>query len=106
MEFRQEIIDEAKKVHGDEANKLERLIEELHTQITKNKQDSLKLQALIKEQDTKIQELEHTKSKLKARFEEQSLTLKRHYNEAIKEIKMLAKQSSGNLKALQNLKRA
>ena len=100
----QEIIDEAKKVHGDEANKLERLIEESHTQITKNKQDSLKLQALIKEQDSKIQELEHTKSKLKARLEEQSLTLKRHYNEAIKEIKMLAKQSSGNLKALQNLK--
>lgn len=100
----QEIIDEAKKVHGDEANKLERLIEESHTQITKNKQDSLKLQALIKAQDSKIQELEHAKSQLKARFEEQSLSLKRHYNEAIKEIKMLAKQSSGNLKALQNLK--
>lgn len=100
----QEIINEAKKVHGDEANKLERLIEESHTQITKNKQDSLKLQALIKEQDSKIQELENIKSQLKAKFEEQSLTLKKHYNEAIKEIKMLAKQSSGNLKELQNLK--
>ncbi|GAB0173496.1 Recombination and DNA strand exchange inhibitor protein MutS [Helicobacter trogontum] len=100
----QEIINEAKKVHGDEANKLERLIEESHTQITKNRQDSLKLQALIKEQDSKIQELENAKKQLKVNFEEQSLALKRHYNEAIKEIKMLAKQSSGNLKVLQNLK--
>ncbi len=89
----QNLIDEAKRVHGDEANKLERLIEESNMQITRNKQDSLKLQALLQEQNKKIEELDSTKRQLKEAFEQQSLALKRHYNEAIKEIKMLAKQS-------------
>ena len=99
-----DLIDEAKRVYGDEANKLERLIEESHIQITRNKQENLKLQKLLKEQEQKIQELDSTKRKLKETFEQQSLTLKRHYNEAIKEIKMLAKQSTNSLKTLSNLK--
>lgn len=96
------LIDEAKRVYGDEANKLERLIEESHAQITRNKQENLRLQRLSQEQEQKIKELDLTKKKLKEAFEQQSLTLKRHYNEAIKEIKMLAKQSTHNLKELNN----
>lgn len=99
-----DLIDEAKRVYGDEANKLERLIEESYMQITRNKQENLRLQNLLQEQEQKIQELDSIKRNLKEAFDMQSLTLKRHYNEAIKEIKMLAKQSTQNLKTLNNLK--
>lgn len=87
------LINEAKQIYGDEANRLDRLIEESHMQITRNKQENLKLQTLIKAKEQKIQELDSAKKELKEKFEKQSLTLKRHYNEAIKEIKMLAKQT-------------
>ncbi|RDU63606.1 recombination and DNA strand exchange inhibitor protein [Helicobacter didelphidarum] len=93
----QHLIDEARKVHGEEANKLERLIEQSHYQIIINKQNEIKLQNLVQQQEAKNKELEALQQTLRNEFEKQSLQLKRHYNEAIKEIKMLAKQSQKNL---------
>ncbi|RDU61527.1 Smr/MutS family protein [Helicobacter sp. MIT 14-3879] len=88
------LIAKARELHGSEANRLERLIEESNYQITKNKQHALRLESLIEQKNLELQKLEQDKVALKKQFETQSLKLKRHYHEAIKEIKMLAREAN------------
>ncbi|RDU72870.1 recombination and DNA strand exchange inhibitor protein [Helicobacter aurati] len=88
------LIMRAKQLHGSQANSLEKLIEKSNEQITQNKQRETKLESLIAQKQAELRELEQMKAMLKKQFETQSLNLKRHYNEAIKEVKMLARQTS------------
>lgn len=91
------LIQKAKELHGSEANRLEKLIEESHYQIAHNKQQEKKLHLLIQEQEQKNASLESARQQLKKQFESQSLLLKKHYNEAIKEVKMLIRQSQKDI---------
>lgn len=87
-----EIIKKAKEIYGENANKLEKLIETSNSQITQNKAKELELQNLIAQNVEKEKKLDSMKIELENNFKTQSLELKRHYNEAIKELKMLAKK--------------
>ena len=93
------LIELAKKLHGESANNLERLIDESNEIILKNRLESIKLEKLKEELEQSKKHIEAQKDSLREEFNRESLALKRHYNEAIKEIKMLAKQSSKDSKA-------
>ncbi|STQ86399.1 endonuclease MutS2 [Helicobacter muridarum] len=101
------LIAKAKELHGIEANRLERLIEKSNYQITQNKQREKELETLITMKKSELASLEQAKLALRKEFDSQSLNLKRHYNEAIKEIKMLAREASkhsGNAKDKDNIR--
>lgn len=95
----QSIIDTAKKIHGDDRNNLEKLIESSNELITKNNLKKQELEQLISTQNEKIKELDSIKSQILKDFKDKELVLKRQYNEAIKELKMLAKKTNKEMES-------
>ncbi|MWV61846.1 recombination and DNA strand exchange inhibitor protein [Helicobacter saguini] len=86
------LIQKAREFYGNEANKLENLIQNSNEIITKNRILQQELESKIKQNEEKFLQLDSKKRALESQYKEQEIELKRRYNEAIKELKMLAKK--------------
>lgn len=90
------LIEKARKMHGESADNLEKLIENSNTLITQNRALKSELESKIAHIETRNKDLDSKNRALESKFKEQEIALKRQYNEAIKELKMLAKKGFKN----------
>ena len=87
-----DLIARARHLAG-QATRLDTLIDEAITQINANRQKEKRLENLQIEYKNKLEEIETTRRELRIEFDKKGLELKRHYNEALKEVKMLARKA-------------